>query len=69
MLALWFVTGFFAGGSPGTEEPPPDPPVETANGGGGGGSQAPVYRYRNVKPVLELRNIEEVEALLLTSAI
>lgn len=69
MLTLWFVTGFFAGGSAGTEEPPPDPEVEAANGGGGGGTRAPVYRYRNVKPVLELRNIDEVEALLLTSAI
>jgi hypothetical protein len=69
MLTLWFATGFFAGGSSGPEEPPPEPPPSTITIGRGSFSAGPSYRPSwDIQP-RKKRNREELETLLLTSAI
>jgi hypothetical protein len=63
MLSLWFATGFFAGG--GTQEPPP----LTITIGRGSFSAGPSYKPPWDDKPRKARNREELEALLLTSAI
>jgi hypothetical protein len=60
MLTLWFVTGILAKAE--TTEPPAEPDL-------GGGSWAPSFQRAISRKPRKQRNREEIEALLLTSAI